>query len=51
MKVTTFEEMQSVWKRAGRNGGKARHRSLSAKQRREIARKGGLAKAARAKTA
>jgi len=51
MKVTTIEDMQAVWKRAGRNGGMKRSQLLTAKRKREIARLGGLAKAARRKGA
>lgn len=51
MKVNTIEEMRAVWKRAGRNGGKARGAKLSVRRLREIARMGGLAKAAKRKAA
>lgn len=45
----TIENLQAAWKRGGKNGGKARAAKLSAKRKREIARLGGLAKAARRK--
>lgn len=51
MKVTSLSDMQAVWRKAGRKGGKARHLKLSAEEKSEIARKGGFAKAARAKAA
>lgn len=51
MKVKTLEDMKAVWRKAGRKGGKARKDKLSATRLSEIARSGGIAKAARAKAA
>lgn len=51
MKVESLTDMRAVWRRAGQAGGRSRANGLSAKRKREIARLGGLAKAARKKAA
>lgn len=47
----TLEELQAAWRRGGQAGGKARDAKLSKRRKREIARQGGLARAAQAKAA
>lgn len=45
----TIANLQAAWKRGGKNGGKARAAKLSAKRLKEIAKLGGLARAAKRK--
>lgn len=47
--METNEEVRRFLSSVGRKGGKARAKALTPEQRTQIARKGGLAKAARAR--